>query len=315
MPRKFEEVETSVTVSKSNSFNEAAYLLNYAPSTISKAVNNVEKDIGFTLFVRGNRANAASLTKEGQALMPSFIRINDSVQQLKNDLTVMHKENKDLLKIGSTTNIGYRQRDEILADFMVNNPEIRLEQVKSDFATLLHMLYSGSASGVFLYAQYGSKNYTILESVLDDPQLEAICIGREHDMYLAISEHDPLAQRDIAPFSAFRDYTLLVHPDKNVLANAGIVEPFRALSEASGFPLRTLALDPRDPATFFLATKMKLMIPTHVMSFAYPGIKMVRLSDWHCDSVAYFLTKKQRSGHALNTLIKCIHDHIEGEES
>ncbi len=311
----FEEVETIVTVSKSNSFNEAAYLLNYAPSTISKAVNSVEKDIGFTLFVRGNRANAASLTKEGQALMPSFIRINDSVQQLKNDLVVMHQENKDLLKIGSTTNIGYRLRDEILADFMINNPEIRLEHVKSDFATLLHMLYSGSANGVFLYAQVGSKNMSLLESVMDDPQLEAINIARERDIYLAISEHDPLAQQDEAPFSAFRDYTLLVHPDKTVLANAGIVEPFRALSEASGFPLRTLALDPRDPATFYLATKMKLAIPTHVTSFFYPGIKMVRVSDWNCDSFACFLTKKQRSGHALNTFIKCIRSHVNGQDT
>ena len=311
----FEEVETIVTVSKSNSFNEAAYLLNYAPSTISKAVISVEKEIGYTLFVRGNRANAASLTKEGQALMPSFIRINDSVQQLKNDLIVMHQENKDLLKIGSTTNIGYRLRDEVLADFMIRHPEIRLEQEKTDFATLLHMLYSGSASGVFLYAQLGSKNMTLLESVMDDPQLEAIFIGRERDMYLAISDRDALAQQDEAPFSAFRDYTLLVHPDKNVLSNAGIVDPFYALSEASGFPLKTLALDPRDPATFYLATKMKLAIPTHVMSFVYPGIKMVRVSDWSCDSVAYFLTKKFRSGHALSALIKCIHDHVDGQNA
>ena len=311
----FEDVETIVTVSKSNSFNEAAYLLNYAPSTISKTVISVEKEIGYTLFVRGNRANAASLTKEGQTLMPSFIRINDSVQQLKNDLKVMHHENKDLLKIGSTTNIGYRLRDEILSDFMITHPDIRLEQEKTDFATLLHMLYSGSVSGVFLYAQLGSKNMELLESVLSDPQLEAICIGRETDMYLAISERDPLAQRDEAPFSAFRDFALLVHPDKNVLLNAGIVDPFRALSEASGFPLKTLALDPRDPATFYLATKMKLAIPTHIMSFVYPGIKMIRVSDWKCDSVAYFLTKKNRSAHALNLLIKCIRDHVSEAEA
>ncbi len=306
----FEDVETIVTVSKSNSFNEAAYLLNYAPSTISKAVISVEKEIGFTLFVRGNRANAASLTKEGQALMPSFISINDSVQQLKKDLLTMHHENKDLLKIGCTTNIGYRLRDEILADFMISYPEIQLEQYKTDTPTLLHMLYSGSVSGIFLYAQTGSKNMTLLESVTEDPQLEAICLGREHDMYLAISEHDPLAQLDEAPFSAFSDFTLLVHPDKNIILNAGIVDPFLALSEASGFPLKTRALDPRDPATFFLATKMKLAIPTHITSFVYPGIKMIRVSDWNCDSVAFFLAKKVHSTHALHALIKCIHAHI-----
>ena len=91
----FEEVETIVTVSRSKSFNEAAYLLNYAPSTISKAVSSVEQEIGYTLFVRGNRANAASLTPEGKALMPDFIRIHESMQQLKNDLSAMQEDNKD----------------------------------------------------------------------------------------------------------------------------------------------------------------------------------------------------------------------------
>ena len=307
----FEEVETIVTVSKSNSFNEAAYLLNYAPSTISKSVISVEKEIGFTLFVRGNRANASSLTKEGEALMPDFIRINESVRQLKNDLSAMQLENKDLLKIGSTTNIGYRSRDEILASFMVKYPEIRLETEKTDFAALLHMLYSGSVSGLFLYAQAGSKNMTLLESVMDDPKLEAIHISTESNMFLAISENDPLARQDEAPFSAFRDFTLLVHPDKSVILNAGIVDPFLKLSEDSGFPLRTLALDPRDPATFYLATKMKLAIPTHPMSFVYPGIKLIRVSDWNCDSYSFFLTRRLRSGHALNSLIKCIHEYTE----
>ena len=306
----FEEVETIVTVSRSKSFNEAAYLLNYAPSTISKAVSSVEQEIGYTLFVRGNRANAASLTPEGKALMPDFIRIHESMQQLKNDLSAMQEDNKDLLRIGSTSNIGFRSRDEILADFMIRYPEIRLEQEKTDFATLLHMLYSGSASGVFLYAQEGSKNLALLQSVMDDPKLEAICIGTEHEMYLAISERDPLARQDAAPFSAFRDFALLVHPDKNVLLNAGIADPFHALSRAAGFPLKTMALDLRDPATFYLATKMKLAIPCHPMSFSYPGIKMVRVTDWNCDSHAYFLTRRSRSGRALGCLLRCIQEHV-----
>ena len=307
----FEEVETIVTVSKSNSFNEAAYLLNYAPSTISKAVLSVEKEVGFTLFVRGNRANAASLTKEGEALMPSFIRINESIQQLKKDLAAMQHENKDLLKIGSTTNLGFRSRDEILADFMLRYPDIRLEQAKSDFATLLHMLYAGSVSGVFLYAQDGSKNMEVLQSVIGDPKLEAVKIQTDRDMYLAISEKDPLAKQDEAPFSSFRDYTLLIHPDNNVLANADILTPFQRLSESSGFPLRTVALDPRDPSTFYMATKIKLAIPVHPLSFSYQGIKLVRVSDWNCHSTSYFLTRRASSGRPLNCLLKCIQDYVE----
>ena len=305
-----DDVAIIVTVSRSSSFNEAAYLLNYTPSTVSKAVQSVEKEVGCTLFVRGNRANAASLTKAGEALLPDFIRIHESAQQLKSDLIAMQQENKDILKIGCTTNIGFLARDEILADFMVRYPDIRLEQEKTDFAALLHRLYSGSVAGVFLYAQAGSRNMALLESVMDDPKMEAIRLGTEHNMYLAIYAADPLARCDEAPFAAFRDFSLLVHPDKNVLLNAGIVDPFYALSERSGFPLKTLALDPRDPATFYLATKMKLAIPTHPTSFAYPGIKLVRVTDWDCDSTAYFLTRRVRSGRALSCLLRCIQEHI-----
>ena len=223
----------------------------------------------------------------------------------------MQLENKDLLKIGSTTNIGYRSRDEILANFMLKYPEIRLETEKTDFAALLHMLYSGSVSGLFLFAQSGSKNMTLLESVMDDPKLEAFHIDTEHEMYLAISENDPLAQCDEAPFSAFRDFALPFHPDNDVIANAGVAEPFRRLSDASGFTLRTIALDPRDPTTFYLATKMKLAIPVHALSFLYHGIKLVKVSDWTCYSTSFFLTLNANGGHPLRCLMKCIQEYAE----
>ena len=55
---------------------------------------------------------------------------------------------------------------------------------------------------------------------------------------------------------------------------------------------------------------MKLAIPCHPMSFSYPGIKMVRVTDWNCDSHAYFLTRRSRSGRALGCLLRCIQEYV-----
>ncbi len=306
---KFKEIETIVTVSKCKSFYEAACVLNYTPSVISKSVISVERVLGFSLFVRGNRASTVSLTKEGEKIMPSFIRIYETIRRLQEEVIAMQSENTDFLKIGVTLQLSNHAREEIMSSFIVQHPEIRIEQYRHDFVTLVQMLYSGSVSGVFLIALDESPNMEKLREVINDPQIESYCLDRESDMYLGISETADIAELDEAPISAFKDYTIVFPQDDKIIFDAGVMGPFERMFDNMGAKLKKVFLDPMDSSAHCIATKKRIAIPTRRPAFIYPGIKYIRISDYANSSLTAFVCRKNDNGRALTLLKKCIQNY------
>ena len=62
-------INTIVAVSKSSSFLEAAYTLNYSPAVISKHIAGAEEELGVRLFERGTKSSSLSATPECEALL------------------------------------------------------------------------------------------------------------------------------------------------------------------------------------------------------------------------------------------------------
>lgn len=306
----FRDIEIIVTVSKCKSFYDAAVMLNYSPSVISKSIARVEKEVGVVLFERGNRASATSLTKKGAALMPSLTIIYDSMSQFKRDLCAMQSDNEVLLKIGVSTHLSNLCRDMIISDFVEKHPEVRIEQYYRDFDTLVNMLYSESVDGIFVIVQSGSRNMNVLNNIFSDPKVESYILSSDSLMFLGISEKDPLAKESEAPFIAFRDYSIMIHPEKEIVVNAGVLDPFNELSKRSGFELKTVFLDPHETSSHYLATKMKIAIPIKGSSFIYPGIKFIRVTDWDTLSLSCFLAHKTNSSKAVANLKKSVQDFI-----
>ncbi|SHH86761.1 regulatory helix-turn-helix protein, lysR family [Sporobacter termitidis DSM 10068] len=300
------EIEALVTVSKSRSFYEAADALNYTPSVISKYVLRVEKELGVVLFARGSRASSVALTTEGEALMPHFVRMLESFRALHSDAAGLLGARDGLLRIGTGVQTYSPGMDEIMADFILAHPEVRIEQTKLDFESQLHALYSGGQDGIFTLVQHGSHNAETLSSVVEDARVDAFPLVRVDVMYLGISENDPLAALDDAPLPAFRDFAFAFHSDKDILVKAGTMAPFAALSEKAGFPLKSIYLDPRDTSAYYLATQMKIAIPSLRCSVSYPGVKFVRLSDWDACSTSYFLSLKSGRSPALAQFKKSV---------
>ena len=301
------EIEAIVTVSKSKSFYEAAFMLNYSPSVISKYVSNVEKELNVVLFVRGNRAQSVALTEEGEALMPGIIRIHENVLQFNAELSKLQNSKNMILRIGTSGHLSSLGRDEVMASFLQQYPKVSIKQFKHDMEdVLIRMLYSGAVDGVFLIVLDGSQNSRTLTNLNDDPKIESFLIYKESAIYLGISDKDPLAELSEAPLYAFRDHLIMFHADQDTLVKAGTIEPFVRISEKSGFELKPIFLEPRDASSYYLATQAKIAIPTLRSSFEYPGIKFVRVSDWDTFCLSYFFALKENSSRILTDFKKCV---------
>ena len=300
------EVEVLVTIARSKSFSEAAYALNYSPSVISKYVSTVEEELGVVLFTRSNRASSISLTKEGTILMPHFLSIHESCKRLHNDAAAMQESSNRLLRISTGGQLCSPGMDEIMADFFNSSTDIRIEQTRLDFETQIHSLYSGQQDGVFFLVQDGSDNSDTLDRLIKDPRIEAYLLVREHDMFLGISEEHPLGKQDSAPLFSFSDFSFAFHSNQMILTKSGTMIPFVELSKKVGFELKPIYIDPRDTSAFYLATQMKIAIPSLRGSFKYPGVKFVRIEDWVSSSSSYFLTLGANHSTALAQFKKSV---------
>ena len=164
------EIEAIVTVARSRSFFEAACTLNYAPSVISKCVSSIEDELSVVLFSRSNRASSVSMTREGELLMPCINRLYDAYRQLQHDASALQTGDDNLLRIGAGVSFSTLGTDEILADYFLAHPEVRVEQTKTDFESLIHALYSGRYDCIFILVQDGSVNDDTLHRLQRGPE-------------------------------------------------------------------------------------------------------------------------------------------------
>ena len=304
------DVEMLIVISKSKSFYEAAYALNYSPSVVSKHIARIEKELGVTLFQRSNRASTIALTAEGEALMPDFLSLHGHYNKIDRTLDMLLKKDENRIRIGVRGRTSSKDRDEILAEFVSNHPETRIELVEHTQKSLINLLYMGNLDALFLIVLNGSQNYTSLLDIMKDSKIESYIISSISEMYLGISNNDPLAELDEAPLSVFQDFHITFNSDKDSLEYAGLMNPFIRLSEKSGFSIKPLYTDTNDMSTFYLATKGKVAIPKLYSSFGYPGIKFVKISDWDTYCLSCYLSLESSKSPALVNLVKYVRSFI-----
>jgi hypothetical protein len=91
--------------------------------------------------------------------------------------------------------------------------------------------------------------------------------------------------------------------------------PFTELSRKVGFEIKPIYIDPRDTSAFYLATQMKVAIPSLRGSFKYPGVKFVRIEDWASSSTSYFLALRANRNTALAQFKKSVQAFLKHKES
>lgn len=305
------EIEALLTVMKYRSFSEAAFVLNYSPSVISKYISKIEKELGVGLFKRSNRASSITLTEDGQALMPNIIQLFECFQRLQNSAAVLCGEAHGMLRIGTGINRFTPGRDEIIADFILKQPDIAMEQLKLDFDAQIHAIYSGNLDGAFMMVQKDSVNSDTLDGMLNDPKIESYHLVQNHNMYLAISEKEPLAAVDAAPFTAFREFSIAFHPNQDILTRSGMMTPFLQLSKKYRVELKHISIDTNDTSTFHLTKHMKIAIPSASDDASYPGVKFIRLLDWDAYLTSYFVALKSNRSMALTLFKKSVNAYME----
>ena len=117
-----------------HTFYRAAQTLNVTPSAISHSVNQLEKELGFPLFIR-NRTGV-ELTPDGQSVLPllqAVINAEDRLQQAASNINGLNAGN---VRLGAFSSVCLTWLPPIIRQFKRDFPQIGVDLEQASFSEI-----------------------------------------------------------------------------------------------------------------------------------------------------------------------------------
>ncbi len=134
-------------VARTKSFTEAAVVLGYSQSAVSRLVSELEREWGVQLFER-SRAGV-SLTNEGAQLLPSAQTLCQAEAEFHAQVDRLHNLSSGIIRIGTISSTATHWLPSIIASFQSEYPGIRYELFLGDYSELEAALSSGRIDCAF----------------------------------------------------------------------------------------------------------------------------------------------------------------------
>ena len=179
-----DQMKQFITAATCLNFTEAANMLFISPSSLSRNITGIERELNVQLFYRDNRS--VRLTPAGSALLEDMKNIHSSY--LRSVARAQQIQRGEF----SALNIGILDGHMISGQFPMlirrleeQYPNISINLFRGSFGTLARALYSGEADFII----------SLEFSLRRREQLELLPISRTHD-YLVVLDSNPLAKAE-----------------------------------------------------------------------------------------------------------------------
>lgn len=129
-------------VVQEKSFQKASALLNMTPSAVSHAILAMEKEVGFSLFIRGKQETV--LSSQGELLLPYIRAVLKSEESLQEMISSFQGLEKGVVKLGGFNSVCSVWVPQIVKKFQESFPNIRIEIYQGTYADLVEWLRNGT---------------------------------------------------------------------------------------------------------------------------------------------------------------------------
>lgn len=124
------ELEVFIAVVETGSFSAAARRLSRSPSAVSKLISRMEARLRTLLFERTSRE--VKLTEAGHTLHREGMRVLEALTEAEGALQLHAEDARGTLRVHSIFTFAKYQLAPVMADFMQQNPAIRVEFLLSN---------------------------------------------------------------------------------------------------------------------------------------------------------------------------------------
>ena len=107
------------------SFTKAAEVLGYTQSGLTHMMNSLEKDIGFTVLLRGR--SGVRLTPAGQRILPLVRDCLTSTAALEREISLINTHKEDSARVAAYESIARHWLPEIIQQFRREHPDVTVD--------------------------------------------------------------------------------------------------------------------------------------------------------------------------------------------
>lgn len=187
------------TVEK-GSFTKAAESLNYAQSSISKMIADLEKEWGISLLQRNKKG--VCLTPSGELILPYARKILSDFEEMQQKIHAMNGIQSGTVRIGTFSSVAIHWLPDIFAKFQEDYPGIDYEILLGDYDEVGKWIDEGRVDCGFLRLP-AHNNFDV--------------ISLKRDEYKAVLPvNHPLARKEILDYKDLNEqpFLLLEHGGK-----------------------------------------------------------------------------------------------------
>ena len=120
--KKLEALVVSVEL---GSFTRAAEQLGYTQSGLTHMMNSLEKDIGFTVLVRGR--SGVQLTPAGQRIFPLVRECLAGSAALEREISLINSHKEDSVRVAAYESIARHWLPEVIQQFRREHPDVTVD--------------------------------------------------------------------------------------------------------------------------------------------------------------------------------------------
>lgn len=187
------------TVDK-GSFTKAADSLNYAQSSISKMIADLEKEWGISLLQRNKKG--VCLTSSGEQILPYARKILSDFEEMQQKVNSINGIQSGIVRIGTFSSVAINWLPDVFAKFQEDYPGIDYEMLLGDYDEVEKWIDEGRVDCGFLRLPVGSG-------------FDVITLKR--DEYKAVLPlNHPLTEKELLDYEDLNDqpFLLLEHGGK-----------------------------------------------------------------------------------------------------
>ncbi len=299
-------LETVVAVYHYRSFAEAANDRMLSPSTVSKHVSSVEKELGVQLFNRATKSSFVTLTEAGSLLLEDIETYVAEYAGIVKKAQLIREQSKNQLSLGFLPVAGSLGEDKIISAYCKTHPKVKITLVPSTAAGLVKMLATGRVDGIFAmgYIAEDSKTLTVGTERLDPEKFGAVQTYRSDRMYCGISENHPLAEQEELSLEDLKNETFLIN---NTLEKNNFSSPMAGFFHDNllGYPHQFIDYTLKSILYDFVAAGSGVILSTTYGGEAYRGCRFLPLKEWTGVTRGWFIYRKDIQSGVLRAFRKC----------
>lgn len=235
------QLEYFAEVAKHLSFTKAASSLHVSQPSISKAIQNLEAELGVPLFYRSSKQ--LELTDAGTTVLTNTLDVLNSFSNLRAQLTDLLDLKKGQIRIGIPPIIGAQFFSKYISEYKEKYPFIQIHLTEVGTKMIRKGVEAGDLD-IGLICNGNVQEPLEVRQILRDPLM--LVIHKEH----------PLAKLDTVPFHLLKDESFIIYPKDFTLHDRILDE----CSKHNFYPLIACESSQKDLMVELVAAKLGITI-------------------------------------------------------